>query len=140
MPLVSQRVRGVVWLNRRGRVFSVRVLNSFVFAFAGASYLFRTQRNARVHLAFAVAACGVAAWLKISRTDWAIIILTIGMVLILEGLNTAIEAAVDLASPAYHDLAKTAKDVAAAMVLIAAIASVVIGLLILGPPLWHKFF
>jgi diacylglycerol kinase len=140
MPLVSQRVRGFVRLNRRGRVFSVRVLNSFAFAFAGAAYLFRTQRNARIHLAFAIAACGVAAWLRIPRTDWAILILTIAMVLILEGLNTAIEAAVDLASPAYHDLAKTAKDVAAAMVLIAAIASVLVGLLILGPPLWHKFF
>ena len=58
--------------------------------------------------------------------------------LILEGLNTAIEAAVDLASPNLHPLAKTAKDVAAAMVLIAAIASVGVGLLILGPPLWRK--
>jgi diacylglycerol kinase len=140
MPLVSDRPRRVARLNRRGRVFSSRVLRSFRFAFAGAAYLFRTQRNARIHAAFAVAACIFSAWLRISREDWAIIILTIALVLILEGLNTAIEAAVDLASPAYHDLAKTAKDVSAAMVLIAAVASVVIGLLILGPPLWYKLF
>jgi diacylglycerol kinase len=116
------------------------VWRSFKFAFAGFGYLFRTQRNARIHAVFAVAACLVSAWLRISREDWAIIILTIAMVLILEGLNTAVEATVDLASTAYHDLAKTAKDVSAAMVLIAAAASVIVGLLILGPPLWHRLF
>jgi diacylglycerol kinase len=116
------------------------VLRSFAFAFAGVAYLFRTQRNARIHAVFAAAACIVSAWLRISREDWAIIILTIALVLILEGLNTAIEAVVDLASPQYHELAKTAKDVSAAMVLIAAAASVIVGLLILGPPLWHRFF
>ena len=121
-------------------VFSSRVWRSFGFAFAGLAYLFRTQRNARIHAVFAVAACVVAAWLEISVTDWAIIVLMIAMVLILEGLNTAIEAAVDLASPAYHELAKTAKDVSAAMVLVAAAASVVVGLLILGPPLCHRVF
>ena len=140
MALLSDGPRGVVRLNRRGRVLSSRLLRSFKFAIAGVSYLFRTQRNARIHAVFAVAACAVSAWLRISREDWAIIILTIAMVLILEGLNTAIEAAVDLASPAYHDLAKTAKDVSAAMVLIAAAASAIIGLLIFGPPLWHRFF
>jgi diacylglycerol kinase len=140
MPQLSERPRGVARFNRRGRVFSSRVLRSFVFAFAGLSYLFRTQRNARIHGFFAITACIVAAWLRISTIGWAIIVLAIAMVLILEGLNTAIEAAVDLASPAYHDLAKTAKDVSAAMVLIAALASVVVGLLVLGPPLWHRLF
>ena len=60
--------------------------------------------------------------------------------LILEGLNTAVEAAIDLASPQIHPLAKAAKDLAAGMVLIAAIASVAVGGLILGPPLWRKVF
>jgi diacylglycerol kinase len=73
----------------------------------------------------------------VSAIQWCILILTIGAVLILEGLNTAIEALVDLASPSCHPLAKVAKDVAAAMVLMAAIGSVPIGLLILGPPLWR---
>ena len=111
---------------------------SFHFAFAGIAYLFRTQRNARIHLAIGVAACGLAAWLRLSRYDWAILILTIACVLILEGLNTALEAVVDLASPEIHPLAKTAKDVSAGMVLIAAIASIGVGIAILGPPLWGR--
>ena len=115
-----------------------KIVGSFYFAFAGLFYLFRTQRNARIHLILGAVACAVALWLGISRVEFAILLVTIACVLILEGINTAIEAAVDLASPNLHPLAKTAKDVAAAMVLIAAIASVGVGLLILGPPLWYQ--
>ena len=98
------------------------------------------QRNARIELTIGMAACIVGAWLRVSRIEWCVLTLTIACVLILEGLNTAIEAVVDLASPDIHPQAKRAKDLGAAMVLIASIASVIIGLLILGPPLWHKFF
>jgi diacylglycerol kinase len=80
----------------------------------------------------------LGAWLRISRVEWAVIVFTIALVLILEGLNTAVEAAIDLASPDIHPLAKAGKDLAAGMVLIASIASVAVGLLILGPPLWAK--
>lgn len=118
----------------------IRLVRSFGFAIAGVLYLFRTQQNARIELAVGIVIAVMSAWLGISRVEWAILLLTIAAVLILEGLNTAIEAAVDLASPDIHPLAKTAKDVAAGMVLIAAIASVAIGLLILGPPLWAKLF
>jgi diacylglycerol kinase len=114
------------------------LIGSFRFAFAGIAYLFRTQRNARIHTAVAVIVCLLAAWLRVTRVEWAILGLTIACVLILEGLNTALEAVVDLASPQIHPLAKIAKDVTAGMVLIAAIASVLVGLLILGPPLWGR--
>lgn len=113
-------------------------LRSFYFAFAGLAYLFRTQRNARVHAALGAAACMLAFYVGITRAEWAVLVFTIALVLILEGLNTAIEAAIDLASPTIHPLAKAAKDLAAGMVLIGAIASVAVGLLILGPPLWRK--
>lgn len=116
------------------------LLRSFQYAFAGLGYLLKTQRNARIHLIIGVAACALAAWVGLSRAEWAVIIFTIALVLILEGLNTAVEAAIDLASPQLHPLAKAAKDLAAGMVLIAAIASVAVGLLILGPPLWAKLF
>jgi diacylglycerol kinase len=125
---------------RRSRVTSSRIIRSFGFAFAGLGYLFRTQRNARIHLMVGTIVCAIAAWLRISRVEWAVIVFTIALVLILEGLNTAIEAAIDLASPKVHPLAKVAKDLAAGMVLIAAIASIAVGLLILGPPLWTKIF
>src|SRR5918999_1579551 len=105
----------------------LKILRSFYFALAGISYLFRTQRNARIHLALGVVACALAAWVGISRVEWALITFTIALVLILEGLNTAVEAAIDLASPEIHPLAKAAKDLAAGMVLIAAMASVAVG-------------
>jgi len=75
--------------------------------------------------------------LHISATSWALILLAIAMVWIAEFLNTALEAVVDLASNhQQHELARLGKDVGAAAVLIAAFSSVIIGLLILGPPLW----
>jgi diacylglycerol kinase len=75
--------------------------------------------------------------LKINATSWALILLAIAMVWIAEFLNTALEAVVDLASNRqHHELAKVGKDVGAAAVLIAAVSSIIIGLLILGPPLW----
>lgn len=111
---------------------------AFRHAFRGMFYAFRTQRNAWIH-ALATAAVGLlGCWARLSATAWAIIILTVALVFTAEFINTAIEAAVDLASPNQHPLAKIAKDVGAAAVLIAALAAVLIGLLILGPPLWHK--
>ena len=120
---------------RRGSIF-----RSFHFAFVGLGYLFRTQRNARIHAIAGAAACAFAYYLNISRAEWAVLIFTIALVLILEGLNTSIELAIDLASPDIHPFAKHAKDLAAGMVLIGAIASVGVGALILGPPLWRKLF
>ena len=82
----------------------------------------------------------IALWVGISRAEWAVLVFTIALVLILEGLNTSIELAIDLASPDIHPFAKAAKDLAAGMVLIGAIAAVAVGGLILGPPLWRKLF
>lgn len=115
-----------------------RIIQSFYFAFCGLAYLFRTQRNARIELVIGAIACALGVWLRITSTEWCVLVLTIAVVLILEGLNTALEAAVDLASPEVHPLAKTAKDVAAGMVLIAAIAAIVIGVLIFGLRLWRQ--
>lgn len=113
----------------------ITLARSFYFAFAGLSYLFRTQRNARLELLIALVVCALGWWLKLTRVEWAVLVVMIALVLILEGLNTALEAVVDLTSPEIHPLAKTAKDLAAGMVLVAAIASVIVGLLILAPPL-----
>ena len=74
-------------------------------------------------------------WLGLPGRDWAVIILTMMAVWMAEFMNTAIEAVVDLTMPQPHPLAKVAKDVAAAAVLIGALGAVLIGLLLLGPPL-----
>ncbi len=111
---------------------------SFQYAFAGWWYVLRTQHNAWIHAVITTAVILLALWLKRPRQEWAILILTFMTVWMAEFMNTAIEALVDMASPEYHPLAKVAKDVAAAAVLLGAIGAVIIGLLLLGPPLWEK--
>lgn len=120
--------------------FFVSRVHSFRHAFRGWFYALRTQRNAWIHSVVATVVLILGIWLRLSSTDWAILILTIAMVFAAEFMNTAIEAVVDLASPESHPLAKIAKDVGAAAVLVAALAAILIGLLILGPPLWTKLF
>ena len=112
-------------------------VRSFRYAFAGWWFVIKTQRNAWIHTAASVLVILVAVWLKVPARDMAILILTIGLVWTAEFLNTALEAVVDLSTPAHHPLARVGKDVGAAAVLIAALVSDIIGILILGPPLYQ---
>jgi diacylglycerol kinase len=111
---------------------------SFRHAFSGWWFVIRTQRNAWVHMVVTVIVFVLGIWLQLSARDWAMIIFAIALVWTSEFINTALEAVVDLASPQHHQLAKVGKDVGAAAVLIAALGSALIGLLILGPPLWER--
>jgi diacylglycerol kinase len=113
-------------------------LDSFRFACSGLWYALRTQRNTRIHLTIAAAVVALGLWLGLSHVRWAVLTLTIGFVLVSEMLNTVAETLVDLISPDYHPLAKVVKDVTAGAVLLTAIISVVVGLLVLGPPLWDR--
>lgn len=115
-----------------------RRLKSFAYAFDGWWYVIRTQPNAWIHAIVTVIIVIVGWWLHISRYDWVLLILTFMAVWMGEFLNTALEAVVDMTMPDPHPLAKVAKDVAAAAVLVGACGAVLIGLLILGPPLWFK--
>lgn len=113
-------------------------LHSFSYAFQGCSYVLRNEPNSWIHAGITILVIIVAFWLRLPARDWAVLLLTIVMVWEAEFFNTAIETLVDLASPEENPLAKASKDVGAAAVLIAALTSVLIGLLILGPPLWQK--
>jgi diacylglycerol kinase (ATP) len=112
-----------------------RRLESFRYASAGWWYVLRTQHNAWIHAIFSVAVLLLAWWLRLSRQDFAILILTITVVWMAEFANTSLEALVDMTMPEPHPLAKVAKDVAAAAVLVGAGGAVLVGFLILGPPL-----
>jgi diacylglycerol kinase len=114
-------------------------LDSFRHAFTGWWHVIRTQRNAWIHATASVAVFALGLWLGLNRTEWAVIFLTVGLVWVAEFVNTALEAVVDLASPDLHPLAKIGKDVGAAAVLVGAGVAVIVGLLVLGPPLWAKF-
>ena len=107
-------------------------------AWSGLVFTFRTQRNARWHVIAALAAIALATWLRIDAVRWAILVLTLGAVCAGETINTTVEALVDLISPDWHERAKVAKDVSAGAVRLLAITAVVVGLLVLGPPLWAR--
>jgi diacylglycerol kinase (ATP) len=111
---------------------------SFRHAFAGWWYVLRTQHNAWIHAVASIAILAVALWVGLGYLEWAILVLTIAVVWVAEFVNTAVEASVDLLSPEIHPLAKIAKDIAAAAVLIAALAAAVVGLLLMGPKLWTR--
>jgi diacylglycerol kinase (ATP) len=120
------------------KTFITSRIAAFGHAFRGWWHVLRTQHNAWIHSVFATVVILMGLWVGLKPLDWAVIVLTIAMVFTAEFINTAIEAVVDLASPVHHPLAKVGKDVGAGAVLVAALAGIVIGLLILGPPLWTR--
>ncbi len=114
-----------------------RFFQSFRFAWQGIVYVVRTQRNARVHLSIGVLVLALAVLLRVSRLEYAVLIGCSMVVIAAEMVNTVAESIVDLVTDRYHPLAKVAKDAAAGAVLVTAIGSAVIGVLLLGPPLWQ---
>ena len=111
---------------------------SFGHALRGWGHVLKTQQNAWIHSLVAAVVVAMGLWLELPGSEWAILVLTIAMVFTAEFINTAIEAVVDLASPVHHPLAKVGKDVGAGAVLVSSLAAIIVGLLILGPPLWAR--
>ena len=112
-----------------------RLLASFGFALTGLRYAFRTQANFRIHIAISLAVMAIGLGVQPEPIEWAVLIVTMMIVLAVELINTALEATLDRVSVEQHPLAKVAKDTAAGAVLVSAIGAVVVGLLILGPRL-----
>ena len=117
----------------RGRLFS------FQAAFRGAGHTLRTQPNAWIELIAVVVVVGCGLFFQVSAVEWALLLLTIFSVLALEAINTAIEAVVDLSSPHFHPLARTAKDAAGGALVFAAIGSICVAAAIFGPRLFNLF-
>lgn len=109
------------------------LLKSFKFALDGFAVGITKGRNFRIQVIIGIIASILAVVLKFNPIEWAILTITIACVIILELMNTAIEAIVDMVSPEIKNEAKIAKDVAAASVLIASIASVLIGAFLFLP-------
>jgi len=121
-------------MKKVNKKFSIRArLASFKYAFQGLGHVLRAEHNFVVHLAAAIAVIALGAILQISKAEWLIIILCIGLVLITEILNTAIEWLVDLVSPQRNEKAGKIKDIAAAGVLIAALVALVVGIVVFVP-------
>ena len=110
------------------------LIDSFKYALEGITYTLKTQRNMRIHSVVGVLVFIAGIYFKVSRIELAILVMVASTVVVAEMLNTAIESAIDLYSRQRHPLAKIAKDVAAAAVLISAFSAAIVGTLILGPP------
>lgn len=108
-------------------------INSFKYAFQGIFDLFKSQPNARIHLLAAVLVITAGLYFQLSTTEWAIVLMTIFLVLAAEAFNTAIEYLTDLVSPEYHKLAGKTKDAAAAGVLLTAMGAVAVAAMIFLP-------
>ncbi len=112
--------------------------SSLAYALAGCLYMLRWQKNCRILAGATIAVSAIGLWLSLEATDWAILLLTIGLVWVTEFINAALEAAVNLCAAEYQPMAKVAKDVAAAAVLLAALISLLVGGLLLGPGLLER--
>lgn len=107
---------------------------SFRFAFAGIARTVRFERNMRIHLCVAALAIVLGAVLRIEAWAWCAVVICIAAVLAAECFNTALEAAVDLATEEVQPLARIAKDCAAGAVAVLAVGSVVVALIVFIPP------
>lgn len=111
---------------------------SFRYAIQGIIHVFKTQPNFKIHTVAAFLAVLASMLLEIPGFEFALIVACIGLVLVAELINSAIEFTIDLVSPEYHKLAGAAKDAAAGAVLISALSALAVGIVILGPPLLEK--
>ena len=109
------------------------IVKSFKYAIDGIKESFQSEKNMKAHSILMFLAILLGLVLKLSSVEWAILIITIGLVLILEFINTSLEQIVDIVSPEKQEKARIAKDVAAAGVLISAIVAVLIGIFLFLP-------
>lgn len=103
---------------------------SFNRALKGIFYVFKTQRNMRIHLLIALVILAISVFLNLDKKEVIIICFTIFLVLITEMFNTAVELAVNLITEKFHPLAKIVKDITAGAVLFASINAILVGYLI----------
>lgn len=116
-----------------------RRLKSFNYAFKGLAFVVRTQTNMQIHLIATAIVIVAGIFFKINSTQWLFIILAIALVLISEIINTAIEEIVNFISPEHNKKAGLIKDLGAAFVLLAAIFSVIVGIIIFAPKILLMF-
>ena len=114
-----------------------KLFKSFTYAFKGIGYVIKHERNFRIHLSCIIYMFSILTltdWFKLTRTDYAVLLVVSALVLSLEIVNTAVENSVNLASKEFTEYGRIAKDAAAGAVLIAAIFAVLTGIAILFQP------
>lgn len=111
----------------------MRRIKSFIHAFNGIKMAFKEEPNFRIHVVATIMVIAAGLYFQLSTEEWLAVIIVIGLVLLTELLNTAIENIADFISPERHEKIKTIKDISASAVLISAIVALMVGLLIFIP-------
>jgi diacylglycerol kinase len=114
----------------------MKLLNSFVNAWAGIRSCFRSEPNFRIHLFAAIAAILFSVLLGISPTEWIAVWFCIGFVTTMEMMNTAIEKLCDVVHEERHPVIKQVKDIAAGSVLLSAVLSLITAGIIFLPKIF----
>jgi len=112
-----------------------KFLGSLKNARRGVKLAFAEEPNLRIHTAVALIVIVFGYFLQVSNTEWFVLILTMALVICLEMVNSIFERAIDMIQPSVNSYIKDIKDMMAATVLVAATASVIIGLIIFVPKL-----
>jgi diacylglycerol kinase (ATP) len=112
-----------------------KCIRSFGYAFNGIGYLIKNENNIRYQLAVGVVTVSLGIYMEVSYFEWLILITMIGLVLMAEAFNTAIEKLCDIVHPDHHAQIGMVKDIAAGAVLLIAIAAVILGIVIFGSKL-----
>lgn len=107
-----------------------KLINSFKYAISGIIYTLKTQRNMRIHFIAAFCSIFLGFFKNFTKLELLILFFTVSLVIVTEMINTAIEKTIDMYTKEYHPLAKIAKNVAAASVLIAAINAIIVAYLL----------
>lgn len=110
-----------------------RLFKSFTYAFRGLAKVFREEQNLRVQSTFAVVALMLGIFFRLSTLEWCLLFFAIGLVILMEIVNSAVERVTDVLKPRINTYVKEIKDIMAAAVMMAAILSVIIGFFIFIP-------
>ncbi|MFQ3239955.1 MAG: diacylglycerol kinase (ATP) [Olleya marilimosa] len=116
--------------------FIINRLKSVGYAFKGMLLLLKTEASIQIQFCIALIVTVAGFYFKISSTEWIMQCFAIGLVMSVEGVNTAIEAIADFVHPEHHEKIGFIKDIAAGAVFIASIAASIIGLIIYIPKLF----
>jgi diacylglycerol kinase (ATP) len=136
-PTVNESKKALKYNRDLSWKIASSLATSFRYAWDGLTYAFETQRNFRIHTVIGTLAIGLGLFLHLKPVEISVVGVTIGIVLAMELLNTAIESVVDLTvGQSSHELARIAKDCAAGAVLVSAMAAIIVGAALLLPPLW----
>jgi diacylglycerol kinase len=114
----------------------VKRARSFNHALRGIGIFIKSTRNAWIHFAVGFLVVTAGFYFSLNTYEWIAIIFAIGLVIVAEAFNTAIEIDMDLTSPEFHPYARDTKDVAAGAVLFATLTAIIIGLVVFVPKIY----